>query len=176
MERFPSTIRNTLGQLREALASGRHNDVICLLYQMRGAASWVCADSLFERIVVMLRAVESGSALGASGDGRAEALLQQLSEQVQRTCEAISGGASDLNGLGAGNATALTLMASVPDTTPISPEPQVVQASEQRASAPVLAMDIKWGGESNLFHSMSKVSALICTAAPTTVQRAQHEK
>ena len=85
--RFPSTIRKTHAQLREALEMQNRHDAVCLLYQMRGAASWVCADALFESIVSLLRAVERDADNDVSVP-----LLQQLSEQVQRTCEAINAG------------------------------------------------------------------------------------
>ena len=58
LQRFPETVRGTLCRLRAAWLEGRDEDLRCHIYQIRGAASWVCADRLLGATEELMRAYQ----------------------------------------------------------------------------------------------------------------------
>ena len=56
MQRFPETVSGTLCRLQAAWLENRTEDLRCHIYQMRGAASWVCADRLLSATEDLMRA------------------------------------------------------------------------------------------------------------------------
>lgn len=58
LQRFPETVRGTLCRLRAAWMEGRDEDLRCHIYQIRGAASWVCADRLLDATEELMRAYQ----------------------------------------------------------------------------------------------------------------------
>lgn len=58
LQRFPETVRGTLCRLRAAWMEGRDEDLRCHIYQIRGAASWVCADRLLGATEELMRAYQ----------------------------------------------------------------------------------------------------------------------
>ena len=55
---LPYQVRGTLCRLRAAWMEGRDEDLRCHIYQIRGAASWVCADRLLGATEELMRAYQ----------------------------------------------------------------------------------------------------------------------
>ena len=84
MMRFPDTVQATMQRFRRAWEERRAEDVLCHIYQMRGAASWICADQL-------LRACDEVQAKyreGGCGDNLAGA-INHLEMELELTCRAV---------------------------------------------------------------------------------------
>lgn len=77
MQRFPETVSGTLCRLRAAWLENRGEDLRCHIYQMRGAASWVCADRLLSATEVLMQAYQQ-QGCAPSLQPQIEALVQEL--------------------------------------------------------------------------------------------------
>ena len=66
LQRFPETVRGTLCRLRAAWLEGRDEDLRCHIYQIRGAASWVCADRLLGATEELMRAYQERKCCAAA--------------------------------------------------------------------------------------------------------------
>lgn len=138
--KFPATIRATTLQLEDAHHFGKQDDVVCLLYQLRGAASWVCADALSEAAVSMLDAVTADE----RNPEEVTRALHHLTEEVERTCVAIEMGSE-------------AVPAEPPGSEPAS-FTSTDDASPMRGSDldDVLQLIDAWDSQNSLFHSMAK--------------------
>ena len=48
--RFSDTVQTTLTKIKLALQATHSQDFVCYIYQIRGAASWICAGNAVGRI------------------------------------------------------------------------------------------------------------------------------
>jgi hypothetical protein len=152
--RFPATVRATTTQIRVAYDLGKHDDLVCLLYQLRGAASWVFADALSHAALALLDAVTASD----SDPERCARALQHLTEEVERTCDAVERGCElvwigDSSSAPAPSAPS----ASAPSTSaPSSSAPSFRASTPRSPLEDVLQTLDRWENESSLFHSMAK--------------------
>ena len=136
--RFPATIRATVAQLEQAHYVGKYDDMVCLLYQLRGAASWVCADALSKATYDMIKTV---TAAVRDPDCCTNA-LRHLTEEVESTCEAIERGSE-------------SAPVPVPPGSMASSSADVSSVDKSSLDDVLQLLDA-WENESSLFHSMAK--------------------
>ena len=83
--RFADTVQTTLTKIKLALQTTHSQDFVCYIYQIRGAASWICADRL-QRATEDLEATYKSVGFG-------ERLLEPmalLEQELNLTCEAVA--------------------------------------------------------------------------------------
>ena len=93
LARFPETMKATMMSLHTAWKAGNREDVLCLVYQLRGAASWVCADATFEAAIALVEAIEAAPRVeGWHLDSRSHEanLLNDLEFEVDRVCDSVT--------------------------------------------------------------------------------------
>ena len=86
--KFPATVRATAARLKDAHRLGKRDELLCLLYQLRGAASWACAEALSRAALTMIEGFDASDHDPASCTNA----LHHLLEEIERTCEAIESG------------------------------------------------------------------------------------
>jgi HPt (histidine-containing phosphotransfer) domain-containing protein len=144
--RFPATVRATLDQLKDANRIGRQDDLVCLLYQLRGAASWVCADALSDAALAMLDVVNAD----APDPTIRERALHCLMEEVERTCKAIEKGVENC-----WSSTPATQLSGASAPAGFMPHEGLRSKGKSRLDDVHQILDA-WEDENSLFHSMAR--------------------
>jgi len=164
LQRFPATLASTSEMLQQAMDQGNTEDFRVALYQIEGAASWVCADPLLSAASALQACLDENHPLDGDSIRQGMAALRHEIERASRCVEGTSQdfgdstratGAAGTSAAGAGSpaGTAGPQSAAAPPERETQAEGGVEGEGSVFANLPATLEQI--GNDSGLFRSMA---------------------